>query len=689
MLAFSRVARPALGLEPADALAQAAQGRVVFIGSSALLADSVMTVSGQASGTAILAHTYAALRDERLLRPGSPWAQALLLALALVPALITWRRGQASVPRDALAAALAASAVVVTGLLLLWWRQMPTPWAAPLVAIVAGLLLSVVARQRWMAMTHRRLAQERAIAAAASQAKSEFLANVSHEIRTPMNALLGVAELLAETELDATQRRHVQVFREAGQSLHELINDLLDLSKIEAGRFELDVIPFSLHRLLDALVALQRPRAEQKGLRLDLLVADDVPDGVSGDRKRLAQALNNLLGNAIKFTASGGVQLAVSRALGADAPPLRFAVTDTGIGIAPSKLQTIFDPFTQADGSVTRHYGGTGLGLSITRSVVQLMGGRVEVQSQPAQGSVFTVTLPLPAAALAPVALPAAPPAAGEDHLVGPRVLLAEDNEVNVYVFQAMLEPHCSRIDVASNGVTALEMARGQPYDLVFMDMQMPVMDGLTATRELRRFEAETGRPRTPIVALTANAYDSDLQDSAGAGCDVHIAKPFTREQLLEALARFALAPAPRGTVAAAAPPPGLRRAGLPMHPALDTPGALARLGGDEALLLRLIEHAAVFIEAWPQAFDAALLRGQTELTRRLAHDLVGIASGIGAQALADAAARLEASMALSASSQANPAALAGLREAIEPVVVALTRRGGAEPAGAPDPALP
>ncbi len=670
--AFASVARPALGLEDPGGLTQAARDRVVFIGSSALLADNVMTVSGQLLGTAVLAQTYVALRDGRLLRPSAAWAETLLLALALVPAVLTWRRGQAAIPGDALAAALAASAVIAAGLALLSWRQMPTPWAAPLSAIAAGFAFAVVAHNRWLTQTHRRLANEKAIAAAANQAKSEFLANVSHEIRTPMNALLGVAELLAETELDEKQRRHVRVFRESGQTLHELINDLLDLSKIEAGRFELDVAPYSLRALLDGLIALQRPRAEQNGLRLEVDIASDVPDGVSGDRKRLGQALNNLLANAIKFTPSGDVRLSVSRVAGAGAQELRFTVTDSGIGIAPSKLQTIFDPFTQADGSVTRHYGGTGLGLSITRSVVQLMGGHVEVHSQPAHGSEFSITLPMPSAELGPAALPVEALPQSATPASAPTVLLAEDNEINVYVFQAMLEARCRRIDVAANGPTALEMARRQRYDLVFMDMQMPGMDGLSVTRELRRFEAASGRERMPIIALTANAYEDDRQASVEAGCDMHISKPFTREQLVDALVRFVPEPAAAPTPGHDAAPP---QSAPPSRPALDIGTALARSGGDKALLGRMLDHAAVFIERWPQSFEAGLAQGQSDQIRRLAHDLCSIAASIGADPLSEAATRLEASITLSPSSEPDALALAGVQAEIGPVIVALTTR--------------
>lgn len=554
VLPFSNLAKPALGLESPSALTQAVKGKVVFIGSSALLSDTAMTVSGQVSGTAILAHTFAALRDGRLLRVEASWMQALLIGVALTPSLLTWRRGRSALRSDALWAV--AALVFILGLTawMLLARQSPTMVAAALVTLTAGLGLSVVARQKWLAQHQRELEFERIKALAANQAKSDFLANVSHEIRTPMNALLGVAELLQETHLTAAQHRHVQVFRESGLSLQTLINDLLDLSKIEAGRFEVDSEPFSLTELLTRLAALMRPLAEQKGLRFEFESAADVPEMVRGDPKRLQQALANLLNNAIKFTSTGSITLQVSRDGAAEVEQVVFKVSDTGIGIAAPQIKRVFEAFTQADGSVTRQYGGTGLGLSITRELVQLMGGTVEAESAAGRGSVFSVRLPLlraeSAAALViakPVVKPAAAPKAAatlvEDvraplHL-GQTVLLAEDNEVNVYLFKAMLEGQGLEIDVATNGLTALDLAQSRRYAMIFMDVQMPGMDGLSVTRELRRFEAESGRARMPIIALTANAYEADIASSKAAGCDLHIAKPFTKPQLVEALFRF------------------------------------------------------------------------------------------------------------------------------------------------------
>jgi signal transduction histidine kinase len=551
VLPFSTLARTALALNSPAGLTQAVKGKVVFIGSSALLADTAMTVNGQASGTAILAHTFVALRDGRLLRSEPPWMQALLIALALTPSLLTLRRGRAALYTDSVMAALAVLAIAGVSAAMLALRHTPTMWAAALVTVTAGLAWSVVAHQRWSAQHQRQLEFERIKALAANQAKSDFLANVSHEIRTPMNALLGVAELLGETSLTQEQRRHVQVFRESGNTLQSLINDLLDLSKIEAGRFEIDSDPFSLTDLLMRLTGLMQPLAEKKGLRFVFDVASNVPETVRGDPKRLQQALANLLSNAIKFTARGSVSLQVSCAGSAPDEQLLFTISDTGIGIAAPQLGKVFEAFTQADGSVTREYGGTGLGLSITRELVQLMGGTVEAQSSAGRGSAFNVRLPLlrvelPAASLVstqPVVARLAAPSALDEvrppaHL-GQSVLLAEDNEVNVYLFKAMLEGQGLQIDVASNGLTALDLAQSRRYAMIFMDVQMPGMDGLSVTRELRRFEAESGRARMPIIALTANAYEADIESSIAAGCDLHIAKPFTKPQLVEALFRF------------------------------------------------------------------------------------------------------------------------------------------------------
>jgi signal transduction histidine kinase/ActR/RegA family two-component response regulator len=648
-----------------EALQASVKGRVIFIGSSALLADTVMTSGGQASGTAVLAMAYAALRDRNTLRSPPPGSAAGLLAIGLLPALWLAWRGRAVPARDAAAAGAAAGVILAGMAWALWGARMPTNGLPALTALLAGLALGAVAHLRRLAERERQLEYENAVTAAASQAKTEFLANVSHEIRTPMNALLGVAELLAETELTPAQRRHVDVFRQSGQALHDLINDLLDISKIEAGRFELDHAPFALPAVLDQLMALMRPRAEQKGVQLLLQRSDDLPARVVGDRKRLEQVLLNLLGNALKFTAVGSITLsaAVERAAGGAPGGLRFEVRDTGIGIVPSKLEAIFEPFTQADTSITRHYGGTGLGLAITRSVVRLMGGRIEVDSTPGEGSRFVVVVPLQVAdgPAAESDAEATAPRAGA--AAGPRLLLAEDNEVNVYLFEAMLQGSGAQVDTAPNGPTALQMAEARRYDLIFMDVQMPGMDGLTVTRRLRDFEAAQGRRRTPVVALTANAYASDVQASVAAGCDAHLSKPYTRQQLVALVTRWAASARPEAPAVAAMPPPGVAQ------PALDPAAALARLGGNRELFDRVHAHAAVFAAQWAQDFELARSGGHHERMQALARDLAVVAESIAAGALADAARRLAAT--LQAGGDDTPDEVL---QALGPVIVALTR---------------
>jgi TMAO reductase system sensor TorS len=392
----------------------------------------------------------------------------------------------------------------------------------------------------------------------ASSAKSEFLARMSHEIRTPMNGVMGMSELLQGTELSARQRRLAETITRSASGLLEIINDILDFSKIEAGKLELEHIEFALREIIEETIEILVLRARAKGLELRCEIDPSVPAAVLGDPGRLRQVLINLAGNAIKFTETGEVVVRVA-ALDADGR-LRFEVSDTGIGIAAEAQSQIFSAFTQADSFTTRKYGGTGLGLAICRQLVALMGGAIGVASEQNRGSTFwfeirmePVAAPavpsmpaarpaaarLPAVAAMPATLSAAPP-------VGPRILVVEDNAVNREVAAGMLENLGYQSESAINGLLALEAIAESSYAAVLMDCQMPVMDGLTATQEIRRREARSSG-RVPIIALTANAMEANRERCLAAGMDDFLPKPFTQLQLTAVLGRWApMAQAPQ-----------------------------------------------------------------------------------------------------------------------------------------------
>lgn len=383
------------------------------------------------------------------------------------------------------------------------------------------------------------LEKSKEAAEVATKAKSEFLANMSHEIRTPMTSVLGMAELLSETKLSKEQLKHVDHLTKSGDSLVRIINDILDLSKVEAGMIELEEINFSFGEKIEKIFSVFSIKADKKGIKLKKNISSNVPDYFFGDPVRLRQILINLIGNSIKFTDSGEVTISAECEKPAEYSEtchLLISISDTGIGIPEDKLNTIFQEFSQGDSSTTRTHGGTGLGLSISKKLVELMGGRLEVKSKEGEGSTFYFNLNMRIGSHEeePEKELGAPITEGKE---GPlNILLAEDAEDNRLLVKAFLKDTPHKLDMAENGEKAVEMFTAGEYDLILMDMQMPVMDGYTATRVIRGWENRNERKSIPIVAFTAHALKEEVEKCLESGCTNHLAKPIKKKDLIEAI---------------------------------------------------------------------------------------------------------------------------------------------------------
>jgi two-component system, sensor histidine kinase len=498
------------------------------------------------------------------------------------------------------------------------------------VAHTEAVVAAIEQQEKRLCEERQRLVMEQACAAteAANRAKSQFLANMSHEIRTPLNAILGFAEILRSGAVDDDDERHdyVDTIYESSNHLLELINDVLDLSKIEAGRMIIEPVRCSPLEIVAMVLSIMRARALEKGLPLTCQWPNGIPATISTDPLRLKQLLMNLMGNAVKFTQRGEVRLVCRLTGGPDRARIAFDVIDTGVGIAPDKLEAIFDAFSQADNSVTREFGGTGLGLAISRRIAHAMGGEITVQSAPGKGSTFTATVDI--GSLAGVKIHTSPASDGvivaanatkQSTVVLPpaRVLVVEDGQVNRKLIGLILRRAGVEVVTAENGNIALDLVRQQRFDVILMDMQMPVMDGCTATRHLRAMGVAT-----PIVALTAHAMPGDEQKCLQAGCSAYLTKPVSATRLLQMIADALASQAdPVGAAVATAAPQAEEQEGKVI---------VSSLPMDDPEFRQIVLDFVAFLEEQRAAMRNAWREGDLENLAFLAHTLKGTGGSAG-----------------------------------------------------------